>query len=210
MPTLHNPPQEPILVLGLGNPGAQYCDTRHNLGAKVVETAATRAAIGLSRGGLSTRRFKSLWGKGRIRNRQVILALPQTYMNLSGRAAQAMVSYYDLLSEQVLVVHDDLDLEPGRIKVARKGGAGGHNGIRSIRDTLGTGDFIRLKVGIGRPRFAEPIERYVLEEFYSDQRGLIRETVDMAADCLEELIANGLEAAMQKFHGNNRQREVRV
>ncbi len=200
MPALNDPPQEPVLVLGLGNPGVKYCDSRHNLGADVVEELARRAGIGLGRGGLRTRHFQSLWGKGRVKNRQVVLALPQTYMNRSGQAAHALSSYFDLSSQQVVVVHDDLDLEPGRLKVTRKGGAAGHNGIRSIIAALGTENFMRLKVGIGRPRFAEPIERFVLEGFYSDQRELISQTVDIAADCLEDLIAHGVDAAMQNFH----------
>lgn len=200
MPKLNDPPQEPVLVLGLGNPGVKFCDTRHNLGANIVQELAVRAGIGLSRGGLRTRRFKSLWGKGRVKNRQVILAQPLTYMNRSGQAAQTISAYFGLSPEQLVAVHDDLDLELGRLKVARSGGAAGHNGIRSIRDHLGTDRFMRLKVGIGRPRFAEPIEQFVLEEFYSDQRDLISQTVDFAADCLEELIAHGVDAAMQNFH----------
>lgn len=191
---------EPVLILGLGNPGPKYKGTRHNYGAMAVHTLAERAGVGLSRGGITTRKFKSLWGKGLVLRRQAVLALPQTYMNLSGQAAAAFCSYFGLEPEQIIAVHDDLDLEAGRLKVARKGGAGGHKGIRSIIQHLGSDQFVRLKMGIGRPRYGEPVEKYVLDGAYSDQRELIKHMVENAADCLEEIIAQGVDAAMQKFH----------
>jgi PTH1 family peptidyl-tRNA hydrolase len=194
------PQMEPVLILGLGNPGPKYRGTRHNYGAMAVCTLAERAGVGLSRGGMTTRKLKSLWGKGLVGRRQTVLALPQTYMNLSGQAAAALCSYFDLEPEQVIAVHDDLDLEAGRLKVARRGGAGGHKGVRSVTQHLGTDQFVRLKMGIGRPRYGEPVERYVLDGAYSDQRELIKQMVENAADCLEEIIAQGVEAAMQKFH----------
>ena len=191
---------EPILILGLGNPGPKYEGTRHNYGAMAARSLAERAGVALGKGGPAARRFNSLWGKGRVRGRQTVLALPQTYMNLSGQAAAALSSYFDLEPEQTIAVHDDLDLEAGRLKVARRGGAGGHKGVRSILQHLGSDKFVRLKMGIGRPRYAEPVEKYVLEGCYSDQRELIKHMVENAADCLEEIIAQGVEAAMQKFH----------
>jgi PTH1 family peptidyl-tRNA hydrolase len=194
---------EPILVLGLGNPGPKYESTRHNYGAMAVRLLADRAGVALSSGGLMTRRFKALWGKGRVAASQTILALPQTYMNRSGDSAAAICSYFHMEPGQVITVHDDLDLEAGRLKIARKGGAGGHKGIRSIMQSLGSERFVRLKMGIGRPRYNEAIEKYVLEGAYSDQRELIKQMVETAADCLEEIIAQGVDSAMQKFHRQN-------
>ena len=130
----------------------------------------------------------------------MILALPQTYMNLSGLAAREILAYFSLEPTCLVVVHDDLDLELGRVKVVRKGGSAGHKGVASIMDVLGTRQFSRLKVGIGRPRHRETIEQYVLDGFYADQREVAGKVVEVAADCLEVIIRQGEEAAMQQFH----------
>lgn len=188
-------PAGPVLVLGLGNPGPQYADTRHNLGFVVVAELARRLGVSLTRRG-----HQCLWGEGRLAGRKVVLAQPQTYMNLSGQAAQGIMSYFDLPLERLVVVHDDLDLEPGRLKVATKGGAGGHKGVASLLAHLGGGQFLRLKVGIGRPRHHEAVEDYVLSGFYADQRELIQQAVTEAADCLEVIVALGATAAMNRFH----------
>jgi PTH1 family peptidyl-tRNA hydrolase len=188
-------PPGPVLILGLGNPGAQYAATRHNLGFMVVAELARRLGVPLSRRG-----HGSLWGEGRLAGRKVILAQPQTYMNLSGQAAQGFMSYFDLPPERVVVVHDDLDLEPGRLKLAVRGGAGGHKGVASLLAHLGGGQFLRLRVGIGRPRHGEAIEDYVLNGWYADQRELFQQAVTEAADCLEVTVALGVTAAMNQFH----------
>ena len=188
-------PPGPWLVLGLGNPGAQYAATRHNLGFMVVAELATRLGVSLTRRGLA-----SLWGQGRLAGRKVILAQPQTFMNLSGQAAISIMNYFDLPPARVVVVHDDLDLEPGRLKVATKGGAGGHKGVASLLGHLGGGQFVRLKVGIGRPRHQETVEDYVLSGFYADQRELFQQAVREAADCLEVILTQGPVEAMQRFH----------
>lgn len=194
------PPPQPVLILGLGNPGPEYEKTRHNLGAMAALELAARHGIGLSRGGLRARQFNSLWGKGLIKGRKTLIALPQTYMNRSGQAAAAFGSYFELGPGHLVVVHDDLDLELGRLKVARRGGAAGHKGVLSITQAMGTDRFMRLKLGIGRPRHHEAIENYVLEAFYADQHELVQQVVDWAAACLEAIIESGPEAAMQKFH----------
>ncbi|MFH1035709.1 MAG: aminoacyl-tRNA hydrolase [Pseudomonadota bacterium] len=188
-------PAGPVLILGLGNPGPRYADNRHNLGFLVVAELAGRLGVPLSRRG-----HNSLWGEGRLAGRKVILAQPQTYMNLSGQAAQSLMSYFDLPPERVVVVHDDLDLEPGRLKLATKGGAGGHKGVASLLAHLGSGQFLRLRVGIGRPRHGEAVEDYVLSGCYADQRELFQEAVRQAADCLEVIVALGATAAMNQFH----------
>ncbi len=196
------------MILGLGNPGEQYQGTRHNLGARVVQELARRHGLELRRGGLRTRKLNSLWAKGIVAGRGVIAALPLTYMNRSGLAAAAILSYFDLEPTHLVVAHDDLDLELGRIKVARKGGAAGHRGVLSIQQALGTERFIRLKLGIGRPRHQEAIEEYVLQGFYADQRSLLEQTVELAADCLEVIVGQGPQEAMQRFH-RDQQREVK-
>lgn len=185
----------PWLVLGLGNPGQRYAGTRHNLGADVVGEVGRRQGLSLGRQSLS-----ALWEKGRVGDENVILALPQTYMNLSGPAAASLMHYFKVGLERLIVVHDDLDLELERLKIARRGGAGGHKGVQSIIQHLGGDEFIRLKVGIGRPRYEEPVEKYVLDGWYADQRELVEKVVDMAADCLETILIRGVAEAMQQFH----------
>ncbi|KIX15895.1 peptidyl-tRNA hydrolase [Dethiosulfatarculus sandiegensis] len=188
------------MVLGLGNPGAGYDGTRHNLGYDVVAEFARRHGVQLSKGGLRQRKFRSLWGRQRVLGRPVILAQPQTFMNLSGEAAAAITGFFELTPDQVICVHDDLDLDLGRVKIARKGSAAGHNGIKSLIKHLSTDHFCRLKVGIGRPRYSEPIEQYVLNSFYADQRDLVSKVIGRAADCLEVMLAKGIQLAMQEFH----------
>ncbi|ADK84101.1 peptidyl-tRNA hydrolase [Desulfarculus baarsii DSM 2075] len=183
------------LVVGLGNPGPRYATTRHNAGFMVVEELARRHGVGLVKSG-----HQSIWGKGLVEGRPVIAALPQTYMNLSGEAVAALLSYYRLPPTQLVVAHDDLDLELGRLKVAARGGAAGHKGVGSIISLLGTDEFARLRFGVGRPRHDEPIEQFVLNGFYADQRELGQKMVQVAADCLEVILGKGLAEAMQRFH----------
>lgn len=188
-------PSTTALVLGLGNPGAKYSATRHNLGAMAVGELAQRHGIRLTKKNLG-----SLWGKGIVDGRKAILAMPQTYMNRSGQAAAQLVDYFDLAVDDVLAAHDDLDLALGRLKVAVKGGSGGHKGIASLTQSLGTDQFARLKLGIGRPRHQEEIDRYVLNPFYADEHEEVWSLVKVAADCLEVVLTEGPQAAMQKFH----------
>lgn len=191
-----------LVVLGLGNPGPDYEGTRHNLGAAALNAAAGRYGLRLGKASLG-----SLWAKGTLAGRQVVAALPQTFMNLSGQAAAQLLGYYKLGPERLVAVHDDLDLPLGRIKVSRGGGAGGHKGVASLIQTLGTKDFVRLRLGIGRPRHDEPVERYVLAGFYSDQSERVVNTIEAAASCLEVLLSQGVAAAMQKFHCSKEEEE---
>lgn len=189
------PPPGPALVLGLGNPGERYRGTRHNLGAMAAGELARRHDINLGKTSLSSK-----WGKGIINGRKAVVALPQTYMNRSGQAASQLVTYFDLEAENLLVVHDDLDLELGRMKIAVRGGSGGHKGMASIAGSLGTDQVVRLKLGIGRPRYEEEIDRYVLSGFYADEQPAVERVTMDAADCLEVILTQGPQAAMQKFH----------
>jgi PTH1 family peptidyl-tRNA hydrolase len=179
------------LVVGLGNPGRKYELTRHNLGFMVVDRLAGAYIIRVTR-----ERFQSLWGRGAIAGRQVILVKPQTFMNRSGQAVAALKAYFKLDVQDLLVVHDDLDLELGRMKIVHGGGAGGHQGVRSIHDALTKDRYVRLKVGIGRPRFNETTEDYVLGNWYEDQRNQVTEMVDGAAEAVTAIFTDGLEKAM--------------
>lgn len=193
----------PLLVLGLGNPGPEYAGSRHNLGFAVTSRLADRCGLGLTKSGHHSR-----WGQGKVLGTPVVLAQPLTFMNRSGQAARSLADYFKVPVHRLLAVHDDLDLPLGRLKVSLGGGAGGHQGVASLIRHLGGEDFGRLRVGIGRPRYEEPVEQYVLSGFYADQREIVKETVQAATDCLEMIIGQGPQAAMQRFHRSHSIEEV--
>lgn len=193
------PPTTTFLIAGLGNPGPRYAQTRHNVGFCVIDQLAARFSIPMQ-----DRKFPAHWGEGRIGGRKVVLVKPMTFMNRSGDAVGALLRYYRIRPQALLVVHDDLDLPLGRIRIARRGGAGGHRGVASIIQAVGGGDFARLKLGIGRPLYGEPVEAYVLDGFYSDQLPAVKEMVDRAAIAALAVLEEGLEAAMNRF--NRRQK----
>jgi PTH1 family peptidyl-tRNA hydrolase len=186
------------LVVGLGNPGPKYAGSRHNLGFAVAATLAER---------LSVKNFKKCPGgapcelaSAALEGTRLLLARPLTYMNRSGEAVAALLGYYRLGPDSLIVVHDDLDQELGRLKLVLSGGAGGHKGVISIAETLGTQEWRRVKVGIGRPRFAEDIEEFVLEAPYPDQRQDFAAAVERAADAVCGLITLGDSRAMSEFN----------
>jgi PTH1 family peptidyl-tRNA hydrolase len=183
------------LVVGLGNPGKTYEHTRHNLGFMVVDRLAGTLSITVT-----GRRFFNLWGKGDIADHKVILAKPQTFMNRSGQGVHALMAYFKLTVKDLLVIHDDLDVDFGRIRIVHGGGEGGHRGVQSIHQALGQNRYARVKVGIGRPRFGEAVEDYVLSPWYEDQRGHIGEIVDSAAAAVTAILTRGLERAMTEFN----------
>ncbi len=187
------------LVVGLGNPGPQYAGSRHNMGFMVLDSLAAHFNVTLN---IDKKKFHSQWGEIRLGARKIILAQPQTYMNLSGEAVQALASYFHIESSAIVVVYDDLDLGFGRLKINVNRGAGGHKGIASIIDYLDTEEFVRLRVGIDRPRFAEAVERYVLSNFYPDQKQDLEKVVENARLCLLAILEDGPVAAMQKFNRN--------
>ncbi len=179
------------LVVGLGNPGQTYSQTRHNAGFLVVDRIAGAHSIAVTR-----KRFHSIWGAGVIARQRVILAKPQAFMNRSGPPVQALMAYFRLATPELLVIHDDLDVDFGRIKIARGGGSGGHRGVQSIHESLASGSYVRLKVGIGRPRFNEAVEDYVLGPWYEDQREQIAGILDGAALAVTAIITEGIDKAM--------------
>ena len=186
------------LVVGLGNPGKTYSQTRHNAGFRVVDRLAEAHSIAVTR-----QRFHSLWGTGVIASHRVILAKPQTFMNRSGQAVGALMAYFKLVAQQLLVIHDDLDVDFGRIKISRGGGTGGHRGIQAIHQSVAEPGYVRVKIGIGRPRFDEDIEDYVLGLWYEDQLSQIAGILDDAASAVTAIITEGLERAMTAVNARN-------
>jgi PTH1 family peptidyl-tRNA hydrolase len=185
----------PLAVLvGLGNPGRSYARTRHNVGFRVAEEIARRAGVSLS-----TKKFGALAGRGTVAGRAALLVLPQTYMNLSGEAVASLLGYFRAEPADLVVVHDDLDLPFGRIQVKQGGGIAGHRGLASIVERLGTDDFARIRVGIGRPEVGDAVD-YVLERFTDDQERGLPPIIERAADAVEAVLADGVTRAMNRFN----------
>ncbi len=183
------------MVVGLGNPGAEYEASRHNVGFQVVETLADRAGATLRR-----RRHRSLFARVIFHGEETLLVKPLTFMNESGSAVSAWQQALGLTPVRIVVIHDDLDLPTSRLRIKAGGASGGHKGVRSIMEALGSGDFLRIKVGIGRPRQGrDPIE-YVLGPFEQDEREEINGAVERAADAVEVVLQEGLQVAMNRYN----------
>jgi len=185
------------LIVGLGNPGVQYRDTRHNVGFMVIERWASELKISLRENSVAK------YGMVQFGDKKVILQCPLTYMNLSGRAVKLYKERYGVLNEDIMVVHDDLDLPLGRLRVARDGGSGGHKGVSSIIEALGSKEFARLRIGIGRPRYSESVEEYVLSPFYSDELETLEKVVDLAVEGCELFVSKGIDHAMNRINPQN-------
>lgn len=185
----------PFLVAGLGNPGPRYRYTRHNTGFMVIHRWARGLGVRLM-----SRRFEGKSGPARFQDRELLLLCPQTFMNLSGISVKQCAESLAVRAEEILVVHDDLDLPLGRVKVAKRGGDGGHRGIQSLFEHLGTRDFGRVKVGIGRPRQGEPIHEFVLSPFYREDRAAVEATLQKAVRACELVVSEGIEAAMNEIN----------
>ncbi|NMM30787.1 MAG: aminoacyl-tRNA hydrolase [Cellulomonas sp.] len=198
----------PWLVVGLGNPGAEYAGNRHNVGAMVLDELARRTGVVLgSRGGMLSRRPKAAFAEARIGvlpggvpGPRVVLAKPSTFMNVSGGPVAALAQYHDVPAERVVMVHDDLDIPFGDIKLKVGGGEGGHNGLRDTTKALGTKDYVRVRVGVGRPPGRMEAADYVLRDFSVAERKDLAWLVDAAADAVEMVVAEGLEKAQLKYH----------
>ncbi|RMF87446.1 MAG: aminoacyl-tRNA hydrolase [Nitrospirae bacterium] len=184
------------LVAGLGNPGPEYAASRHNAGFWVVDELADRAGVRLSRD-----RHGALSAAARLAGERVVLAEPQSYMNASGGPVQALLHYFRVPLDHLIVVHDDMDLPLGRLRVKRGGGHGGHNGLRSIHRAVGSGDYLRVKIGIGRPRAGRDATAHVLGRITEAEAEVLGEVVARAADAVETILREGVEAAMNRFNG---------
>lgn len=184
-----------FVIIGLGNPGETYRATRHNVGFAVVERLATRHGIGLD-----TRRFDARLGQGRIADRRVWLLEPQTYMNLSGEAVGPAVSSQQVPLERLVVLHDDMDLELGRIQVRSGGGDGGHRGVRSVIEHLDATDFARVRLGVGRPTREDEARDHVLSGFSAAEVEQVEPLIERGADAVEAWLTDGLVVAMNRFN----------
>ena len=186
------------LLVGLGNPGNAYAQTRHNIGMWTLERAAARWSIRLAQHGPAHR------GYGRLGSELIELAGTLDWMNLSGPPLKGLLREFKLTADDLIVIHDDLDLAPGRLRVKLAGGHGGHNGIKSIIEALGTPQFVRVKIGIGRPAAGQQSADYVLEPFTPDEIVVLEPCLERVVDALECLIHRGAAVAMNQFNVRER------
>ena len=184
------------MVVGLGNPGAEYARTRHNSGADAVAVLAARHGGALKRDG----KIKVLADTVRVGQHRLLLAFPQTYYNDSGLAVGGLLRRHDLEADQLVVVHDELDLPPGRIKVKFGGGLAGNKGLASIKAHLGTDEFARVRIGVGKPPGRQQGAGHVLKRPGKAERTELDITIEEAADAVELIVASGIDAAMQRFN----------
>lgn len=182
------------LLVGLGNPGKAYAQTRHNIGMWVIERAAARWSIRLTPSGTAQR------GSGRLGSELIELAGLLGWMNLSGPPLKGLLREFKLTPDQLILIHDDLDLEPGRIRIKEGGGHGGHNGIKSVVEALGTPQFVRVKIGIGRPAPHQDSADYVLQPVTPDEMAVFEPCLSRAVDALECLVHRGTAVAMNQFN----------
>jgi len=189
-----------FLLAGLGNPGSKYAGTRHNIGFMMLDYLASKYNLTFVDSKYQARQVKTvLW------HASMILLKPETYMNLSGTAVAATANFFKIENTNIFVIHDDLDLEFGRIRVSAGGGDGGHKGIRSIISSLGTNDFPRVRIGIGRPALPIPPERYVLSKFDAEELAVIKQQLPLAEEGLQLLVKEGVTAAMNEVNPKMRQ-----
>ncbi|MBI5678117.1 MAG: aminoacyl-tRNA hydrolase [Planctomycetes bacterium] len=182
------------IIVGLGNPGEKYLKTRHNLGFMVIDRLAQQLETGCIQ-----KKFQSLFCKKSVDREEVVLLKPQTFMNLSGIAVKEAVDMYKCPLQDLMVICDDLDIPVGKIRIRRSGGCGGHRGLESIADRLGSADFSRLKIGIGRPADGDPSD-YVLSVFSKEEEHMTTEAIEEACEALKTWVFEGIEACMNKFN----------
>ena len=190
-----------FLIVGLGNPGKEYENTRHNIGFDAIDSIANKYNIEVSK-----LKFKGVYGDGFIGGEKVILLKPTTYMNLSGESVREVLDFYKLTEEDILVIYDDISLEVGRLRIREKGSAGGHNGIKSIIAHLGTDIFSRIKIGVGQPK--GNLVNHVLGKFPSEDRICLNEVLDVVVSASAVVIKDGTKEAMNKFNNFNANKTV--
>lgn len=183
------------LIIGLGNPESDYAKTRHNMGFNVVNRLSEKFNIDVVKS-----KFKAIYGSGTINGEKVVLVKPQTYMNLSGEAVQEFVNFYKVDLENVIVIYDDIDTEPGKIRIRKFGGAGTHNGMKSVISCLGSNKFPRIRVGIGMPEHKDDLMNYVIGYIPENELEILKKGVNVAEEAVEEILKNGLDIAMNKFN----------
>jgi len=191
------PDKRLYLIAGLGNPGTQYADTRHNAGFMVVETLADRHRITIQR-----EKFNVAFGRGRIGTAEVVLAKPLGYMNRSGPPLQQLAHFFKIEREALIVVHDDIDLAFYRLKIKEKGGDGGHKGIKSIIESFGGSAFTRVRLGVGRSDAGSDVVGHVLGKFSPDEKAALDDLLPKACDAIETILNEGTKVAMNRFNQN--------
>ena len=185
------------LIVGLGNPGKEYEQTRHNAGFRAIEIAAKTAGVKIDR-----LKFRALTRQTTIAGQKVLLVQPQTYMNASGAAVSALAAYYKVKPERVLVLFDDISLPVGRLRIRRDGSAGGHNGIKSIIQSLGTDKFPRIKIGVGtKPHPDYDLADWVLSKFSSSEEKALQPALEWAAEAVEAVLKDGIDKASAAYNG---------
>lgn len=183
------------LIVGLGNPEEEYARTRHNMGFCTINKVAKELNIEINK-----TKFNALYGTGTINGQKIILVKPQTYMNLSGEAVKAFIDFYKIELENVVVIYDDVDVEKGTIKIRKKGSPGSHNGMKSVTDLLQTGEFTRIRVGIGKPEFSNDMINYVIGKINEEEQEKLEPGIIKAKDAVIELLKNGVDSAMNKYN----------
>mgnify|MGYP004465618407 FL=1 len=183
------------IIAGLGNPGREYDMTRHNIGFEVIDYLAEQYNVKVNK-----LKFKSLYGETNLGGEKVYLVKPQTYMNLSGEAIREFCAFYKIPSENVIIINDDISLEAGKVRIRRKGSAGGHNGLKSIIYQLGTDEFPRIKMGVGAPKHeGYDLADYVLGRFTKDEIPILEDAIIRASKAAVEIVREGVDSAMNKY-----------
>ena len=185
------------LIIGLGNPGKQYEKTRHNAGFMVIDAIADTFSISISK-----KKFNAEFGRGSIKGVEAVLAKPQAFMNISGPPVQKLAAYFKISIQDILVIHDDIDLNLGRIKIKEKGGGGGHNGIKSLINALNGDSFSRLRIGIGRPGEHTEVIDHVLGRFTLRESEVMDRTIFRAKEAVVTILCNGVKEGMNRFNVN--------
>lgn len=183
------------LIVGLGNPEEQYGKTRHNMGFNVINKIAEEYNIKIDK-----IKFNGFYNKQKINSNDVIFLKPQTYMNLSGNCIREFINFYKIDIKNFIVIYDEMQIEPGKIKIRKKGSSGGHNGMKSIIENLGTDEFTRIRIGIGRPNRSSDMVNYVIGKISAEEQALLNEGVTKAKDAVIEILKNGIDSAMNKFN----------
>ena len=183
------------LIIGLGNPEEEYSKTRHNMGFNTINKLAQKQNIQINK-----TKYEGLYESTTIEGQKVILIKPQTYMNLSGNCVKQFADFYKIEKEKILVIYDDMDIEPGTIKIRKKGSAGGHNGMKSIIQMLGTEEFPRIRIGIGRPEHNGDEINYVIGAIPEEEIPKLEEGTEKAKEAVIEILKNGIDKAMNKFN----------
>lgn len=186
------------LIVGLGNPEPEYSKTRHNMGFDVINELSEKYNIKVEKKG-----FDALYGTGIIENEKVILCKPQTYMNLSGESIIQFVNYYKIDIENVIIIYDDIDIEPGIVKLRKKGGAGTHNGMKSVVEKLKTTNFPHVRIGTGKPLIKSDLINYVIGKVSKEDYEILLKGIDTGREAVEEIVKNGVDRAMNVINSKN-------